>query len=179
MDVIRLDVRDLILSDAIGTSCDAGDDLYLIQLRYVLPQILNAYSGWSSNLYLENGITVTGVIRELVPCAEHAMLLRVGADQYVPLLRVAAIRIPGAYYEGSFDYLPDPALPPRSDHICFEKAVRAALSEDELVQIRAGGQIVSHELVMESVFGMIVTACYNGIHPTFISSWHIDSFTIR
>ena len=57
MDVIRLDVRDQILSGAIGTSCDVGDDLYLIQLRYVLPQILSAYSGWSSNLYLENDLS--------------------------------------------------------------------------------------------------------------------------
>lgn len=159
--------------------CDPGDCLCLAQLRYVLPQILAVYSGWSVNLYLENGVTVTGVPRELIPGTEDAGLLRIGANQYVSLCNIAAIRIPGAYYDGGFDYLPLPSPMPESCYADWERAIRTALSEDELVQIRAGGQIVSNELVAESVFGMVVTACYNGIHPTFISSCHIDSFTIR
>jgi hypothetical protein len=179
MDVIRLDMKDKATSGLTIPSCEPGDYLSLIQLRHVLPQILAVYSVWSANVYLENGTTVTGLLRELIPVNEKADLVRISANQYVPLSGIAAIRIPGAYYDGCFDYLRVPDGIPENCYAARERAIRAALCEDGHVQIRAGGQIVSNELVMESVFGMIVTACYNGIHPTFISSSHIDSFTIR
>ncbi len=156
----------------------AADCLCMAQLRHVLPQLMERYAGWTFNVYLRDGVTVTGVPRELIPGAGRAGLLRVGDFEHLPLREISAVRIPGGTYDESLDYLPAASAETLCDAMC-EAAIRATIREEDFVQIRAGGQIVASELIVKNELGMIVTACFNGMNPTFIVTCHINALSLR
>lgn len=151
----------------------------MAQLRHLLPQLLELYAGRTFNVYLRDGVAVTGVPRALIPGAGRAGLLRIGAFEHLPLREISAVRIPGGTYDERITYLPPPqGAQDLCDAMC-EAAIRATLCEDDFVLIRAGGQIVADELIVKNVPGMVVTACFNGLNPTFIVSCHINAFSLR